>query len=332
MGFIGKVKHKAKRLLEEAYRKYVGYVPSYNRTSGINSQEPEIYNRNGERMHVFFLSDKNYAHDPYSIFWQDMNYILWDRYNFGLKTHFYTDALMFKTTGSPDRRFAVQLEPRVIDPKSHDRILKNRSWIENEFDTLFTDSEELLSAVSNARFFPGSCTYWYGKQCSSAISPENYKNKNKNISIIASNKAMCKMHFVRQETARRCLANNWADTFGKFTGGGVYVPIELPFQYYRYSIVIENSITPFYFTEKLTNCFISQTIPIYLGATQIHKFFNPDGIITISLEDLDRLDEVLKQCTPEEYERRLPAILDNYERVQEYSSSWDWLYLHYLKQ
>lgn len=112
-------------------------------------------------------------------------------------------------------------------------------------------------------------------------------------------------------------------------GGGVSV--ETTLQDYRYSIIIENDITPYFFTEKITNCFISQTIPIYLGATQIHKFFNPDGIITISLEDLDRLGDILKQCTPQEYERRLPAILDNFERVKEYSSSWDWLYLHYFK-
>ena len=214
-----RIKGRVKREIENAYRKYVSYVPSYYKGS-INSQEPVIYNRSGERMHVFFLADAVFAHDPYGIATQDTNYILWDRYNFGLKTHFYTDSLWFSTVGSPDRRFAAQLESRAITPGCYDMILREKSYIENEFDMLFTDSEELLSKISNARFFSASCQYWYGKHCSSAISPDNYKNKNKNISIIASNKAMCKMHFVRQETARRCLANNWADTFGKFTGGG----------------------------------------------------------------------------------------------------------------
>ena len=142
---------------------------------------------------------------------------------------------------------------------------------------------------------------------------------------------MCDLHKIRQAAAVKCAKEELADAYGTFTGGGGWVSVETTLQDYRYSIVIENDITPYFFTEKITNCFVSQTIPVYLGATQIHKFFNPDGIITISIDDIDRLDEILRQCTPEEYERRLPAILDNYERVKEYSSSWDWLYLHYFK-
>ena len=41
---------------------------------------------------------------------------------------------------------------------------------------------------------------------------------------------------------------------------------------------------------------------------------------------MNNLDNVLKQCTKEEYERRLPAILDNYERVQCYRNMQDYLY------
>lgn len=113
--------------------------------------------------------------------------------------------------------------------------------------------------------------------------------------------------------------------------GGVWCNITEPFQRYRYSIVIENDITKYYFSEKITNCFISQTIPIYIGATGISEIFNPDGIIEISLDDLDNLSEILKQCTPEEYERRLPAVLDNFERVQQFRDTTEYMYIHYLK-
>ena len=60
------------------------------------------------------------------------------------------------------------------------------------------------------------------------------------------------------------------------------------------ALIIENDITPYFFTEKITNCFISQTIPVYLGATQIHKFFNTDGIITISLGASFLLGKMMK--------------------------------------
>ena len=62
--------------------------------------------------------------------------------------------------------------------------------------------------------------------------------------------------------------------------------------------------------------------------TQIDKFFNPDGIIRINTKS--DIDKVLKMCTKEEYERRLPAVLDNYERVKEYTAPWDYLYLKYI--
>ena len=64
--------------------------------------------------------------------------------------------------------------------------------------------------------------------------------------------------------------------------------------------------------------------------TKISDFFNEDGIIFITEKDLDRIEDIIKQCTPQEYERRLPAVLDNYNRVQEYLNMQDYLYEHYL--
>ena len=99
---------------------------------------------------------------------------------------------------------------------------------------------------------------------------------------------------------------------------------------YRFSFAIENSQTDYYFTEKITNCFAAQTIPIYLGAGRINEFFNTDGIILITEKELENIEDVLKQCTEREYERRLPAVIDNYHRVWQYKNAYDWLYEHYF--
>ena len=53
-------------------------------------------------------------------------------------------------------------------------------------------------------------------------------------------------------------------------------------------------------------------------------------MILIEEKDLDSIEKVLKQCTVEEYERRIPAILDNYGRVQKYLNMQDYLYEQYL--
>ena len=140
------------------------------------------------------------------------------------------------------------------------------------------------------------------------------------------------MHLFRIALAMKCKKENLADTYGTFDGGS-HITIDDSLKSYRYSIAVENDISPYFFTEKILNCFAAQTIPVYIGATEIHKFFNPDGIITFGIGDIDNIENILKQCTKEEYERRLPAVIDNYNRVinKYLESNWDSIYERYLK-
>ena len=164
------------------------------------------------------------------------------------------------------------------------------------------------------------------------LSPENYTRKTKNISMICSAKEFCDMHIVRKKLAFYCKEHGLADTYGQFDGGE-HCAIEVPFEDYRYSICVENHIEPFYFTEKIMNAFAAQTIPIYLGATAIDKFFNADGIIQIGLDDCNHIEDILKRCTPEEYERRLPAVIDNFNRAMRFTTQtrFDDMYVNYIK-
>ena len=61
---------------------------------------------------------------------------------------------------------------------------------------------------------------------------------------------------------------------------------------------------------------------------EIDKFFNPDGII--KFDKNDDINKILKQCTPKEYENRLPAILDNLHRVKQYFYAYDYMAENYL--
>ena len=150
--------------------------------------------------------------------------------------------------------------------------------------------------------------------------------------MISSAKEYCHLHVLRKKLAFKCKNESLADTYGTFDGGN-YVIVEKYLTDYRYSIAVENDITPYFFTEKILNCFAAQTIPIYLGATEIGRFFNTNGIIQIGLEDCDHIENILKHCTPEEYERRLPAVLDNFNRAMKYTlqTRFDELYINYIK-
>ncbi len=71
-----------------------------------------------------------------------------------------------------------------------------------------------------------------------------------------------------------------------------------------------------------------KTVPIYLGASEIDKFFNPDGIIKIKKGD--DIEKILKQCTQKEYENRLDAIEENYNLAKKYGHFWDYIYEYYI--
>ena len=143
---------------------------------------------------------------------------------------------------------------------------------------------------------------------------------------------VCKLHKFRRELAKKCKREHLADTYGTFDGGRL-VNVEEYLDNYRYSIVVENDIEAYWFTEKIVNCFATMTIPVYIGATKIGEFFNEDGIIRITEKDFDNIDKILKQCTKEEYESRIDILKENFEKSKQFcGSSWDRLYKKYLKE
>ena len=313
------------------------FVPYYPPTS-LSSIYPEVFNKYGERMEFFFISSREGAYSPNS---KNSRYIIWDKYNYGNDTHFYTQNEIFRTVGNPKRRFAILAEAGTSRPELYKNILKYKKHIEKHFDLLFTYNPQILNNLSNARFIPLAADVWYGtgrtrfeidKDFHFTILPENYKHKTKNISMISSHLENLPMHIVRKKLAFYCKEKGLADTYGKFDGGSEF-QMELPFEKYRYSIVVENGIEPYYFSEKIMNAFAAQTIPIYLGATEIGEFFNTKGIIQIELEDCNHIENILKRCTVEEYERRLPAVIDNFNRSMKYAAQtrYDDLYSMYIK-
>lgn len=262
----------------------IPFEPYYNRFTESDSRYNKIFNSRGEQMHFCFIRDKIFADRPYD---GAGRFLIWDRYNFHLKTHAYTMEDIFQPVGSPKRKFAMLIEPRSSKPEFYDELLRRKDWIEREFDLVLTFDSQILSNFSNARFVPFLARF--------TLTPDADSYKLKTESTLMQ------------------------EDFSKLRD-------------YRFAIVIEDELSPCYFSEKLTNCFATQTIPIYLGATEIGRFFNTDGIIQIQAADLDRIEKILSQCTIEEYNRRLPAILDNFQRAEKFQSPMDSIFQTYLRK
>ena len=91
---------------------------------------------------------------------------------------------------------------------------------------------------------------------------------------------------------------------------------------YRYSLAVENFSNPFYWTEKIADCFLAWTMPIYYGCTNIEKFFPPESLIRININDPDahefirdviETDQWMKNREAIAYAREL--VLDKYNLI-----------------
>lgn len=325
---MNNIKRVIKNYLPYKYvqNKFENFIPTEN-----NRIEPNVYNENGELKRTFFLKDTVCKHSPYtfsSVNVGETKYINWDRNNYGLPIHFYSHHEIFNKNYICEKKFGILIESEAIDKSLYDKFYLNKELIK-EYDAIFTHSERLLNDFSNTYFIPGSSVWYGGTTGGGKLDEKAYLNKSKMISMVSSNKAMCDLHKYRMHLANKYQKSQIVDIMGTINGGRP-VKISDSLEDYCYSIIIENKITSCYFTEKLLNCFASMTVPIYIGATNIQRYFNIDGIIQINpYEDEEKLDMILKSCSYNDYNARKDAIIDNYNRVKEYMCIEDYIYCHY---
>jgi hypothetical protein len=62
------------------------------------------------------------------------------------------------------------------------------------------------------------------------------------------------------------------------------------FDGYQYSIVIENSREINYFSEKLLDCLLTKTVPIYFGCPNISDYFDTEGWILLTSSSFAELE------------------------------------------
>jgi hypothetical protein len=85
---------------------------------------------------------------------------------------------------------------------------------------------------------------------------------------------------------------------------------------YRYSIAVENASAPDYWTEKIADCFLTWTVPLYYGCSNLERYFPPDSFLRI---DIDRpreaVETIRRAIDGDDWERRLPALEEARNRV-----------------
>lgn len=228
---------------------------------------------------------------------------------------FYTDAHLMSSEylKHPGTNIGFLIETRETNPSIYNDVEK---YIDN-YDFLLTYDKELLDEYPDkTKFYPfGGC--W--------VKPENYgfPLKSELVSMIYSPKTQTSGHRLRHSIANIGGIDLWGAGAGK-----PFDTKEEALSPYRFSIVIENTQNPYYFSEKLLDCMALGTIPLYYGATDIGSFFNEKGILTFT--DLESLEGVLKSLSPELYAELLPYAEENQKLVRKYDTQEDWIFEHIL--
>ena len=196
----------------------------------------------------------------------------------------------------------------------HDWLLQNK----DNFSLILTWNEKILKKCDNARLLLfGEGWVDDGKDTIHIKHPKKFE-----ISFIRGKKLLSYGHFIRHQIFNRqdelnipCrfFAETNINTFEDCINSKV-----MAHDVSMFSVVIENTSHHNYFTEKITDCILMRTIPVYWGCSNIEKYYNPEGII--KFENDDDFIEKINQLTPEYYNSRLNIIEENWKRAFEYKN------------
>ncbi len=85
---------------------------------------------------------------------------------------------------------------------------------------------------------------------------------------------------------------------------------------FKYSIAIENSSHWGYFTEKILDCYLSYTMPIYFGCPNIHEYFDPDSMILIDPDDFKKSISIIESAINSDlYSKKFESLVRMREKI-----------------
>ncbi len=241
------------------------------------------------------------------------DHVEWIKNSYDCEVTIHVDNGLFTTPSSKTKSYGWLCESRTVFPQYHNFAARNIQYLKKNFIKVFTHDVELsklsdifqLTQSSAKSFIPHGQIY----------------PKKKLVSMIASNKIMCNEHKFRQQIIKKF--QDKCDHFGR--GYKELEDKKDGLSDYCFSIAMENLTYPNMFTEKITDCFVTGTIPIYYGMNNIGDFFDKDGII--ELTD----DFKIEDLSFDLYYSKMNSIKNNFEISMNLLSSEDYIYKNFIE-
>lgn len=195
----------------------------------------------------------------------------------------------------------------------HDWVIQNQHL----FQIILTWDDKVLNNCKSALFLPFGQT-WF--------TPDQYEKEHvKEFNIAHLCGALLKSygHQMRHEILARETEFSIPTKFYKTIGDrhnqeDARIGKETVFGNSQYGVVIENFSHRGYFSEKILDCFLMKTIPLYNGCSNIGDFFNEKGII--KFDNVDDLIFISNNLTEDYYEKNKEVIEENYQKSLAYLS------------
>jgi hypothetical protein len=197
----------------------------------------------------------------------------------------------------------ICLEPPNEVSKYRQYANKNVKWIFNQIDT---KKNNILSH--------GALPWHIDKDYDflNTLKVESLSKKNK-IVWVTSNQRSSKGHNVRMDFLDRIEELPFLELYGK----GIN-PIADKWEVLhnsKYAIAYENFQNDYYWTEKIIDCHLSYTMPIYFGCNAIENFFPKNSFIQLDPKD-KHIDLFLKEIVDsKKWEQNVDAIVTARELI-----------------
>ncbi len=169
---------------------------------------------------------------------------------------------------------------------------------------VLTCDDRLASAPPADRLYiaePPFCTSWSVLRSYDELLSAKPEPKTADLSWVTSNKGYLEGHrrrlfflaWIRERVEFDLFGHGFNPIADKWDGVAPY----------RYSIAFENHQSPYYFTEKIMDCFVCRTLPIYFGSPDIGRYFPARSFVKLDPDDPEadrRIKEVLASDLYEE--------------------------------
>jgi hypothetical protein len=193
----------------------------------------------------------------------------------------------------------------------HDWAIQNK----DTFAAILTWDDKILNNCENAVFLPFGHTWFKSDQY------EKEHKKEFKVAHLCGELLKSYGHQIRHEILSREKEIKIPTKFYKTIGDrhnieDARIGKEEVFGNAQYGVAIENFSHRGWFSEKILDCFLLKTIPIYWGCSNIGDFFNKEGIIEFG--NVDDFIYISNKLNGEYYHQHVNVIEDNYQKALQY--------------